>query len=99
MNNVELHYRKVTLSERLRQIESELMVLTEESEKVGAWANAAAFRLSRIHVASAADELDSCSPASLERLLEKSIAMIQERKAAGLELVPVSPERMRREQL
>ena len=92
MQKLEVFFRKQFIAERIRQLEGEVMVLGEEclTERL---------RMTRIFLSKAAEELerdDADETPTLEYLLRASIAAIKSRKDLARELVPESPEAIRR---
>jgi hypothetical protein len=103
MTKLERHFRKLTLAERIRQLESEVMVLGEDSRDAPEYQR---LRLVRIYLSNAAEELERAleeggpdSDPGEVRLPQKAVVDVVGmalRKEADRELVPQSPEALRR---
>ena len=81
MTKIEMHFRKLMLAERLRQIEGELAALESECLHTDGpiiWREASQIRLSSIHVQHAVDELEAPEARNLEALLRLSIEKVRE---------------------
>jgi hypothetical protein len=94
MTKIEMHFRRITIAERLRQIEGELAALETECLSADGpivWREVSALKLASIQVSQAAEELERPDARNLEALLELSIDRVRERRRTkdfGSEVLP-----------